>query len=180
MFLALVDIAAYLTPGLQHMQCQKCLNSALERLRLRESVFHTVRASEACPWVDAKASISSCAPQSHRVLPLAMQDLAAEVQEQLEGTSVYLVGMMGRYGRSSAHFTCALLFLQYAAHVLHTLQPNRGGGQSSELAVAKRAEALHGHHACSNVRKQQVRRDVSATILHEDFTPGRDAVPRRV
>lgn len=67
------------------------------------------------PLGDAKASISRCAPQSHRVLAFAMQDLAAEVQEQLEGTSVYLVGMMGRYGRSSAHFTCALLFLQYAA-----------------------------------------------------------------
>ena len=26
------------------------------------------------------------------------QDLAAEVQGQLEGTSIYLVGMMGRYG----------------------------------------------------------------------------------
>ena len=32
------------------------------------------------------------------------QDLAAEVQGQLEGTSIYLVGMMGRWGtRHSTH-----------------------------------------------------------------------------
>ena len=39
-----------------------------------------------------------------RIPPMCMQDLAAEVRERLEGTSLYLVGMMGRWAPIAEHW----------------------------------------------------------------------------